>query len=214
MARPLFLLPRNQSVCSLLIADHSKRLKVLLRKGWSACLKPFTKIGRILDRVVDIFAFLAGLLLAFILLSVCIEVIMRYFLNRPLQWVIELTEYALLYITFLGTAWLLKREGHITVDVILTRLSPRKQAFLGILSSAIGVLICVSLIWYGSEVAWDHFQRGVYDPTVLEFPKALVIVIIPVGSLVLLFQFFRRGYGFLLRVMGETPPTMNVSKER
>lgn len=167
-------------------------------------LKSLAKIGRVLDRIIDAFAFTACLLLAFILLSVCMEVIMRYFLNRPLQWVIELTEYALLYITFLGTAWLLKREGHITVDVILNRLGLKTRAFLAIFSSAIGIVICVSLVWYGFEVAWDHFQRGVYDPTVLEFPKAPIIAIIPTGSLVLLVQFFRKGYGFLIRLMGKS----------
>lgn len=167
-------------------------------------MKSLIKIGHILDRIIDAFAFTAGLLLSFILLSVCLEVVMRYFLNRPLQWVIELTEYALLYITFLGTAWLLKREGHITVDVILNRLGPKTRAFLGIFSSVIGIVICVLLVWFGFEVAWDHFQRGVYNPTVLEFPKAPIIAIIPIGSLVLLFQFGRRGYGFLIRFMGES----------
>jgi TRAP-type C4-dicarboxylate transport system permease small subunit len=173
-------------------------------KGWSGLSNSTTKIGRIIDRIVDAFAFAAGLVLTFILLSVCLEVIMRYFLNRPLQWVIEITEYALLYITFLGTAWLLKREGHITVDVILVRLSPKTRAILGIFSSVIGVIVCVCFVWYGTEVAWDHFRRGVYNPTVLEFPKAPIIAIIPIGSLVLLVQFLRRGYGFLIGLLHDS----------
>ncbi len=162
-----------------------------------------TRVGQILDRIINAFAFTAGLLLSFILLSVCLEVVMRYFFNRPLQWVIELTEYALLYITFLGTAWLLRREGHITVDVILNRLGPRTRNFLGIFSSVIGIVISVCLFWYGFEVAWDHFQRGIYNPTVLEFPKAPIIAIIPIGSLMLLCQFVRRGYGFLTHFRGK-----------
>ena len=112
-------------------------------KGWAVLPRPFAKIGRVLDRLTDVSAFAAGLLLSFILLSVCLDVIMRYCLNRPLQWVIELTEYALLYITFLGTAWLLRTEGHITVDVVLNRLSPRRQAILRVFSSAVGIVICV-----------------------------------------------------------------------
>ena len=171
-------------------------------KGWAVLPRPFAKIGRVLDRLTDVSAFAAGLLLSFILLSVCLDVIMRYCLNRPLQWVIELTEYALLYITFLGTAWLLRTEGHITVDVVLNRLSPRRQAILRVFSSAVGIVICVCLVWFGFEVAWDHFQRGVYDPTILEFPKALVIVIIPIGSLILLLQFVRRGYRSMMSVLG------------
>ena len=157
------------------------------------------RIETVLDKIIDTFAFLAGILLAFILASVSIEVSMRYFLNRPLQWVIELTEYALLYITFLGTAWVLKQERHISVDVFLVLFGERIRAALGILSSLIGIVVCLLLVWFGFETAWDHHVRGVYNPTVLEFPKAPVIVIIPVGSMFLLLQFIRRGRAFLTK---------------
>lgn len=153
--------------------------------------------GAIFDGILNVFAFLSALLLAFIMLSICLEVIMRYFLNRPLVWVIEMSEYALLYITFLGTAWLLRREGHVTVDILLVRLNPKNQAALGFLSSIVGIIISLILIWYGSEVAWDHYVRGVFKPTVLQFPTAPVLAIIPIGSVILAMQFIRRGYLFL-----------------
>ena len=104
------------------------------------------RIGRILDFIIVSFSFVAGLLLAFILLSVCLEVVMRYFFNRPLQWVVELTEYALLYITFLGTAWLLRSEGHINVDVFLTLFSRRAQSGFKIFSSIIGIIVSFWLL--------------------------------------------------------------------
>ena len=163
------------------------------------------KIGRILDKIMEIFAFLAGLILAFILLSVCLEVFMRYFLNRPLQWVIELTEYALLYITFLGTAWLLKRGGHINVDIFLSLLSSRSRAGLKIFSSLIGIIVSFCLVWYGVAVSWEHFQDGIYNITLLEFPKAPLLAIIPIGSLILLAQFIRSAYGFLAAFLGKKP---------
>ena len=162
-------------------------------------------IGRILDKIMEIFAFLAGLILAFILLSVCLEVFMRYFLNRPLQWVVELTEYALLYITFLGTAWLLKRGGHINVDIFLSLLSSRNRAGLKFFSSLIGIIVSFCLVWYGFAVSWEHFQDGIYNLTLLEFPKAPLLAIIPIGSLLLLAQFIRRAYGSLAVFMGKKP---------
>lgn len=159
-------------------------------------MKYSARVGAIFDSILNVFAFLCALLLAFILLSICLEVIMRYFLNRPLVWVIEMTEYALLYITFLGAAWLLRREGHVTVDILLVRLGPKSQGALGFFSSIIGFIISLVLIWYGADVAWDHYLRGVFKPTVLQFPTAPILAIIPIGSVVLAMQFIRRGYGF------------------
>jgi C4-dicarboxylate transporter DctQ subunit len=160
-------------------------------------MKHSARVGTIFDGILNVFALLSALLLAFIMLSICLEVVMRYFLNRPLVWVIEMSEYALLYITFLGTAWLLRREGHVTVDVLLVRLNPKSQAALGLFSSIIGIAISLVLIWYGSEVTWDHYQRGIFKPTVLQFPTAPILAIIPIGSMILAMQFIRRGYLFL-----------------
>jgi C4-dicarboxylate transporter DctQ subunit len=151
------------------------------------------KLMTLFDRVVDGMIFLAGVILVFIMLSVCMEVILRYFLNRPQMWVTEVTEVLLLYITFLGTTWLLRQEGHVKVDIILNRLKPKTLALLGIFSSAIGILVSITLTVSGFQLTWDYVQRGIYTPTAMEIPVSIIIVIIPVGSLMLLVQFIRRG---------------------
>ena len=152
------------------------------------------KLMALFDHVVNGMIFLAGLILVFIMLSVCLEVILRYFLNRPQVWVTEVTEVLLLYITFLGTTWLLRQEGHVKVDILLNRLKPRILALLGIFSSAIGILVSITLTVSGFKLTWDYVQRGIYTPTAMEIPVWIIIVVIPVGSLMLLVQFIRRGW--------------------
>jgi TRAP-type C4-dicarboxylate transport system permease small subunit len=152
---------------------------------------------KIFDRCLNFLSSLAGVILIFIMLSVCLEVIMRYFFNRPLIWVTEVTECLLLYITFLGTAWLLREDGHVRVDIMLNRLRPRVAAFLGIVNSVIGSFVALVLTWYGAIVMWDKFQRNVYTPSIMEIPIAAIIVIIPVGSIMLLTQFILRTTKFV-----------------
>ena len=56
----------------------------------------------------------AGMVLLFLMmLSVCWEVFSRYYLGRGTAWVIEFSEYSILFMTFLGTAWLLRKDGHV-----------------------------------------------------------------------------------------------------
>ena len=62
------------------------------------------------DHILRILVAIACVILSLVMLSVCLEVFLRYFLNRPQVWVIELSEYALLYITFLSAAWVLKSD--------------------------------------------------------------------------------------------------------
>ncbi len=144
------------------------------------------------DRVLDAMACLAGAVLVFIMASVGLEVIMRYFFNRPLMWVTEVTECLLLYITFLGSAWLLREEGHVRMDILLNRLGTRAKAILGIFSSLIGVFVSATIMIYGLAVTWNYFQRGIYTPTAMEIPLYAILLVIPVGSLMLLLQFLRR----------------------
>lgn len=151
----------------------------------------------ILDRTMNGMIFLAGLLLVFIMLSVCLEVIMRYFLNRPQVWVTEVIECLLLYITFLGSAWLLREEGHIRVDVVINRVGRRTGALFGIIGSIIGLFVSLTLAVYGFRLTWDYFLRGIYTPTALEIPVSAVLIIIPVGSFVLLLEFVRRTLTFV-----------------
>lgn len=150
------------------------------------------KLLALFDHLVNGMIFLAGLILVFIMFSVCMEVILRYFLNRPQMWVTEVTEVLLLYITFLGSAWLLREEGHVKVDIILNRLKPRMLALLGIFSSLIGIFVSITLTVAGFRLTWDYLERGIYTPTAMEIPVSIIIVIIPVGSLILLIQFVRR----------------------
>ena len=159
-------------------------------------MKLLTKLTSILDRAIDCLAVIAAVILVWVILWVCAEVVMRYFLNRPLIWVVEVSEISLLYITFLGTAWVLKREGHVKMEIVLNRLRPRTQALLGIMSSIIRIGICCILVWYGAQVTWDHWLRGAYRYTVLETPNYLVLLIIPIGSFLLFIQFLRRTYKY------------------
>ncbi len=150
------------------------------------------KLGKVFDHILAFFSFLVCAIIVVITLAVCVNVIMRYVFNRPIIGVEEITEQLLLFITFLGTAWLLKNEGHVTVDFVVIRLSPRTQAILTIISSLFGVLISLAFTWYGTKVAWANFVKGAYFSTILELPKAPFFAVIPLGSFFLLVQFLRR----------------------
>lgn len=146
----------------------------------------------IFDTIMNISAVFCGVLVTLIMLSVSVDVIMRYFFNSPLFWVGELAEYAMLYITFTGTAWLLNKEGHVTIDILTVVIDSKTRNILGVITNIIGVFISVFLSYYGAVVTWDHFLRGVYNPSLLQFPKAPLIAVIPFGSFLLLIQFMRK----------------------
>jgi C4-dicarboxylate transporter DctQ subunit len=160
-------------------------------------MKLITKFLSIHHWTTRIFAVLAAICLAFVTVSICLEVVMRYFFHNPLIWVAEISEISLLFILFLSTSWVLKKEGHVKIDFLLNRFKPRGQALVEIISSIIIVIICGILVWYGAQVTWDQWLRGAYRPTLLDIPNTYVLIIIPIGSLLLLIQGVLRIHKYL-----------------
>lgn len=155
------------------------------------------KSSLIFDRIIGLPPVVAAALVPFMMLAVTYEIVIRYFKGVSQIWVGEISGYCLLFITFASATWLLKREKHIKVELVLNRMSPRIQTLLNILTSAIGAAICCALTWYGSLATFVYWQKGIFIPTLLEVPTEYVLVIIPVGSFFLFIQFMRRTYGHL-----------------
>jgi TRAP-type C4-dicarboxylate transport system permease small subunit len=155
-------------------------------EGEKMNLKRFNQVA---ETGENILAGVAMVVLSLIIFSVCLEIIMRYFLNRPLVWVVELTEYGLLYVTFLGAAWLLRQGGHVQVDIIVDFLNNRWRKRCAVFSSAMGLAVSLLLTVFGAIATYDHLVRGIYKPTVLEFPTGVVLVAVPLGSLFLSARF-------------------------
>lgn len=152
------------------------------------------KAGSLFDWLMSFLMVLGALILAFLLVAVCWDVFARALFGRPLTWVLEFTEYGLLYITFLCAAWVLKNDAHVVTDLVLVALSPQKRALLNFATSILGAIVCLLLAWFGWEVSWAKLKSGAYQPTEMEPPDFPLFVIISIGSLLLFIQFMRRAY--------------------
>ena len=160
-------------------------------------MKFWAKVMAILDRIIGFLGLLAGVLIIAMMLVMCYEVVMRYLLHRPPAWAVEMCEYMLFLIAFLGAPWLLKLEGHVKIDIILNMLNPKSQTLLNIATSALGVITCMLLAWYGGETAWDHFRRGIPVIKIVAIPKFIFLTVILIGCFLLSIQFLRQFYAHL-----------------
>ncbi len=149
------------------------------------------KIDRILDGIIKFFGVIAGILFMTMALVVTYNVVMRYFVARPPVWAIETTEYLMVYATFFAAAWVLSTDGHVKIDILVMRLSPRHQYFLSVLVSFLGLLACAVLGWYAVKSTYNLYTREVIMMKMMPWPKWILVAPIPVGILLTLIQFIR-----------------------
>lgn len=143
------------------------------------------------DRIIGTLAFIAGALLLLVTLFVCYAIIVRYLGFKPPIWVLQFTEYALLWITFLGAAWLLKKGGHIRIDTLVSRLNPKNFRKVGIIDDFIGFIVSGIICWFGTLHTIDLYQRDILDVKGVSVAKYALFLIIPIGGLTLAIQFGR-----------------------
>jgi TRAP-type C4-dicarboxylate transport system permease small subunit len=152
------------------------------------------------DGLIDFMALLAGVILIFITAAVCYTIGMRYLFTKTTIWLMQTTEYALLWIVFLATTWLLREGGHITTDVIYTHLNEKTKHYLDYIMFLIGGLTCAIMVYFGIDHMYECIIKGVTDVRGVTVPKWIIFIIIPVGSTLLTIQFFRMAWSKLIDI--------------
>ena len=148
-------------------------------------------LTRIFDRVLLAGGILSGCVLIIIMLMITVKVIFRYVLHEGLIGIDLLSGTLLVYMTFLGAAWVLKNDEHVVLDAILNQANPKSARWMRITSSLLGAAICFVVVVFGTWESINSFQRGILIPAEIEIPRVVNLWVIPAGCLLLCFQFLR-----------------------
>lgn len=173
-----------------------------------------TRLVAFYEKTIAALALLGALLMGGMALWITYEVLMRYLLGRPTFWAVDLSEYAMLWVAFLSAPWVLRREGHVRVEVFIERMRPRQQQRLGILTSALGAIVCAIMAWQGAVTVWDFYVRGVSVAREWQIPQCLVYLAIPIGSGLLTIEFVRRAGRYRRAAAGEASFVQQAAEER
>ena len=146
-------------------------------------------LNSVFSRINLVCAGLGAALLFFIATIICFEVVIRAFGGASRLWVIEVSEYSLLFITFLGAPYLLEKNKHVVLDLIYTRLSDRKLMLVQLLNSSIGFLVCAMLTIVGLQVVVEQFTVGVREVTVMRPQSWWITAALPLGMFLMSAQF-------------------------
>ena len=147
---------------------------------------------KLLDRVCGGLAVVAATLFLFCTFSICYSIFTRAVGASSPIWIVQFNEYAMLWTTFLGTAYLLLRNRHASIQIVTSRLDEKGKRFLTRFHNLLGMFLCMVLCYFTSASTLDHIARKVIDVQGVDVPKGYVLTIIPLGFFLLSLQFLRR----------------------
>jgi TRAP-type C4-dicarboxylate transport system permease small subunit len=152
-------------------------------------------IKKTYDAVLYGMAYLAGFLMASMMVVIFIDVVLRNLGYQSSAHFFTFTEYALLAVPCLGAPWLVREKGHIYIEILLMYLGPRPRAALTWLIGVVCIVVCLVLAWYGFQVTINDFLQNEKDVRSLDMPRWMVVGFIPLAFAMMAIEFLR----FLVR---------------
>ena len=152
------------------------------------------KKGNPFIHLLDNFDYLlcrAGMILGSVLVLVTIlivvySVFMRYVINIPQTWTDELVGYFLVATVMFGVAETLRKNDHITVDLISSKLNNKNRRYVNIWGMIAVILVSMAMFFSSYQMVGFSYSVNLISDGYVEVPMW-----IPQFSLLI-------GYGFLI----------------
>ncbi|MBI4284986.1 MAG: TRAP transporter small permease [Chloroflexi bacterium] len=150
-------------------------------------------MSRLFDRVLTVTMWGAVIATVLVIIGgIDLEVVLRYGLNRPTRWVVPVAEFALVYALFLSAAWVLAREGHVKVEIVVDFLPPNARRWVNTIGSAMGTISCAIFFAIAVLQTFEAIKLDQFIMRSINVPKWVLWIVISLGSLLLVIQFARR----------------------
>lgn len=146
-------------------------------------------LRRVDDAVGKLEMAFCALCMAAIVVTTSLGVIFRYLLQSPLLWANDAGTLALVWLTFVGSAALLKEGGHVAITGLVNKL-PRRGVQLAALFSALVVgssmltvgwfAVRAAQVQWGQEIVALRIPRAFYSIPIVwaSLSSALTVVLI------------------------------------
>lgn len=147
-----------------------------------------------------------SLLLLAIFVLLLAEIIFRYVAGAPKVWTSELTQLLFGLYAVLSGGYIMAHGGHVNVDILYSRLSPRTRAAIDVGTSFLFLVFVCALLYFGSALAWESMSFWEHSQSAWDPPIWPIKLAIPVGATLLLLQGIVKLLQDIMAVFGIVPP--------
>lgn len=140
------------------------------------------KLARGLDSVVEIAGRVGGWCGFGLLVVMASNVLLRYVFNTGSVAMQELEWHLMAPVSLLCIAFAIKHEGHIRVDILYARMSPRGQQVIDLISCVCALLLCIIIVHLSIPYVMQAYNIGERSPDPGGLPyRWIVKSMIPLG---------------------------------
>jgi len=109
--------------------------------------------------LLRLLALIGGWVIVALMVYTVADVILRYIFNLPFSGSIEVTEFAMAAIVFLGIAWCGWTGGHVAVDILEQPLENPRLRFVPVILTFISGVLFLAIAWLTIDEALATTRR-------------------------------------------------------
>lgn len=133
-----------------------------------------------------------GVIVVLVVCGIAVDVVLRNIGVGSIEWMIEVVEYGLFLLTFVGTAYVLRLGRHVTVDIVPGVLPPRPRRYLAILAGILLLVICAIFFYYGVRAALLSRAENYALVKTFTIREWWLLAVLPAAALLLCIEGVRR----------------------
>ena len=127
--------------------------------------------------------FLGATVLVAMMCLVTANVFGRYLFKAPIMGALEFTEFFMVAIVYLSLSHTQRTKSHITIDILTSRFSKRKQTVCETITFVAAFLFFAGIAWQSSRMTIDAYRIKEVTFGTIEFPIYPSKLFVPWGSL-------------------------------
>ena len=163
------------------------------------------KISQFIDAVNEITGLFAAWLTSFMVITVVYDVIMRYGFKKGNIAVQEMEWHIFAVVFLIGAAYSLKKDAHVRVDILYTKLSTKKRAWIDLMGTFIFLIpFSIMVIYSTSNFIESSWAVREVSPDPGGLPGRYILkAMIPAGFVLLILQGISQAIKNFLVIIGK-----------
>jgi len=136
-------------------------------------------------------AYISSIVIFITTLLITIGSLGRYFFNFNIPGVDEISAYMLIVVTYLGLAYTLREDAHISISIIVSKLKRRIFEKLNVILLFVSLLIVIVYFYFSLDALIETIKKNELSLTVLQTPLWIPKSVICAGWTLFFISMFR-----------------------
>ncbi len=134
----------------------------------------------------------AGVYLAAMMVAIVYITMFRWMELPYWAYAFEVVEYGFVYVMMLGSPWLVRKRGHVYIEIVTAALAPGTRRVVSRLVALLCMLACLVLAWYSWKLFGNDWVTNHLDEKrSRDLQRWLGTIVMPLGFGLMALEFLR-----------------------